>query len=161
MCVATFVGQRTYVFKAHRLLYHSTLGLRVIKKRRSYVFVARFPRLFNVAALLDLELNVKVEPARRALPDDFCDVPAHLFGRTRPVLGKRFGPQGVDVRPLSEGFSLIRLLGRSREIRFNRGHRFAQSQGYDWLFYARSSSTMAQTPPRRKLKLDIEGEAVR
>jgi hypothetical protein len=50
----------------------------------------------------------KKEEVTRPSSEDFCDVPARFFGQTQPVQGKRFGqPQGVGIRPLGEGLSLV------------------------------------------------------
>ena len=46
--------QAGLVFKAHRLLYHSTLGLSVIKKRRSDQFVERLDHDLGGRFLLPL-----------------------------------------------------------------------------------------------------------
>ena len=40
-------------FKAHRLLYHSTLGLRVIKKKKKYLELAGAGNMIGVAMGVD------------------------------------------------------------------------------------------------------------
>ena len=56
-----------HVFEAHRLVYHSTLGSRVMRKKKSRFESRVYSRQKNPVRLLSEEETVKVSPGRETL----------------------------------------------------------------------------------------------
>jgi len=97
------------VFKAHRLLYHSTLGLRVIKQRKKPVGVARSHRACHgtlgeeaveapesrARAVLVQRLNVHVPHA--LVPKAGCGEPEVGMGRMGVTWGREEGGPSMCI----------------------------------------------------------------
>ena len=58
------------VFKAHRLLYHSTLGLRVIKKKTKVTYVKRLRKMTYVKELTYVKKLRKKGDLREKVEED-------------------------------------------------------------------------------------------